>query len=245
MRTPQRPGPADAAPPPLPDEAALSAAERAADTAALVDRARGGDRRAFDALVRRYRPRIHALALHLTGDPNDADDVTQEAFLRAYDRLPGFGGRSALFTWLYRIAVRGALNHRRAARRRRTWGLDDPRIAPALAVDAAADPRARAELRERYGLLLRAFDELGEALRVTVVLVTLQGLSHGEAAVVLGTREGTVSWRLHEARRRLRARVTALEALPRAERARVPAGRLGEALDLAVRALGAAAPEAG
>jgi RNA polymerase sigma-70 factor (ECF subfamily) len=173
-------------------------------TERLVVRAQGGDRAAFGELVRRYRARIYALTLHLTGSRSDADDITQEVFLRAYDRIAAFQGRSEFFTWLYRIAVNRSLNARRDGDRRRTSDLDDPRVQAAVAVDAYGDPRRAAELRQSYARLVVALDRLSPQLRSTVVLVALQGLSHDEAAAVLGCSPGTVAWRIHEARERLR-----------------------------------------
>src|SRR5512139_4300 len=123
-------------------------AARAREAAALVDACKAGDGAAFDELVRRYRPRIYALALHLTGSPSDADDITQDAFIRAYAKIHDFEGRSEFFTWLYRIALHRALNGRRDRRRRHTVDLDDPRVAAAVQVDAAGDPRRAVELTE-------------------------------------------------------------------------------------------------
>lgn len=171
----------------------------------LVKRAQGGDRGAFDDLVRRYRARIYALSLHLTGSRSEADDITQDVFTRAYQQLHTFAGRSEFFTWLYRIAVNRSLNARRDTARRRTSGLDDPRVQAAVAVDAYGDPRRAAELRQTYARLVTALDRLSPTLRSTVVLVSLQGLSHDEAAAVLGCPAGTVAWRIHEARNQLRA----------------------------------------
>ena len=174
-------------------------------TEKLVKRAQAGDRAAFDDLVRRYRARIYALTLHLTGSRAEADDITQDVFTRAYQQLHTFAGRSEFFTWLYRIAVNRSLNARRDTARRRTSGLDDPRVQAAVAVDAYGDPRRAAELRQTYARLVAALDRLSPTLRSTVVLVALQGLSHDEAAAVLGCPAGTVAWRIHEARNQLRA----------------------------------------
>src|SRR3954466_9507127 len=174
-------------------------------TEKLVKRAQAGDRAAFDDLVRRYRARIYALTLHLTGSRAEADDITQDVFTRAYQQLHTFAGRSEFFTWLYRIAVNRSLNARRDTARRRTSGLDDPRVQAAVAVDAYNDPRRAAELRQTYARLISALDRLSPTLRSTVVLVSLQGLSHEEAAAVLGCPAGTVAWRIHEARNQLRA----------------------------------------
>lgn len=179
------------------------AARRGAEAAALVDRAKGGDSSAFDELVRKYRPRVYALALHLTGEASDADDITQDAFLKAYHKLPEFEGRSEFFTWIYRITLHRALNAKRDKKRRRTVPLDDPRLVAAVAVDALGDPERAVQLRERYRALLEAFDQLSSLLQTTVVLTTLQGLSYKEAAVVLETTDGTIAWRIHEARRKM------------------------------------------
>jgi RNA polymerase sigma-70 factor (ECF subfamily) len=203
--------------------------DRGDKTDRLVQRARAGDRVAFDDLVRRYRARIYALTLHLTGSRSEADDITQDVFTRAYQQIGSFAGRSEFFTWLYRIAVNRSLNARRDTARRRTSGLDDPRVQAAVAVDAYGDPRRAAELRQTYSRLVAALDRLSPTLRSTVVLVALQGLSHDEAAAVLGCPPGTVAWRIHEARQQLRAALDkggdvdepVVTSLPLAARARL------------------------
>ena len=177
---------------------------RARRADALVAAAKRGDKGAFERLIVAYRPRIYAMALHLTGQHSDAEDVTQDAFMRAYTKIAQFEGRSAFFTWLYRIAMNGALNRKRNSGRRPVVSLHDPRLHAALSVDGGDDPSRRVELRQQYQRLLAAFDTLSDTLRTTLVLTTLQGLSYKEAAVVLGTTEGTVAWRVHEARRKLR-----------------------------------------
>lgn len=189
-------------------------AEREAATAsALVDAAKRGDQRAFEALVRRYRKRIFALALHIIGSASEADDITQDVFLKAYRALPAFEGRSQFFTWVYRMTVNRSLNARRD-RARRGEDADDARLELAVAVDARSDPGRAAELRQTYARLLRALDGLPVEMRTTVILVSLQGLSHGEVAVVQSVSEGTIAWRMHEARRRLHEAM-APEKLPR------------------------------
>ncbi len=184
----------------------LTHAEREGLAAAqLVARAKAGDQRAFEALVRRYRKRIFALALHVAGSKAEADDITQEVFLSAYRNLPSFEGRSEFFTWVYRMTLNRSLNARRDRDRRGERLVDDARLELAVAVDAKGDPRRAAELRQTYARLLLALDNLPAEMRTTVILVSLQGMSHGEAAVVQKTNEGTVAWRIHEARRRLSA----------------------------------------
>jgi RNA polymerase sigma-70 factor, ECF subfamily len=169
----------------------------------LVTRAKAGDAQAFDELVRRYRKRIYALALHLTGSSSEADDIAQDVFLKAYSALDQFEGRSEFFTWVYRMAVNRSLNARRDRERRGEQTMDDPRLELAVTVDAKGDPALASELRQTYGRLLRALDQLPGEMRTTVVLVALQGFSHGEAAVVQKVTDGTIAWRMHEARLRL------------------------------------------
>ncbi|MBX3159936.1 MAG: sigma-70 family RNA polymerase sigma factor [Deltaproteobacteria bacterium] len=181
----------------------LTRAEREAATAnALVNAAKAGDPRAFDALVVRYRKRIFALALHVSGSSSEADDIVQDVFLKAYRKLAEFEGRSQFFTWVYRMTVNRALNARRDRTRRGEDG-EDPRLELAVAVDARSNPSRAAELRQNYARLLRALDALPAEMRTTVILVSLQGMSHGEVAVVQNVSEGTIAWRMHEARRRL------------------------------------------
>lgn len=187
------------------------AQRRGAEAAELVARAKGGDTAAFDELVRKYRARVYALALHLTGEASDADDITQDAFLKAYHKLPEFEGRSEFFTWIYRITLHRALNAKRDHKRRRTVPIDDPRLVAAIAVDSQGDPERAVQLRDRYRALLESFDQLSSLLQTTVVLTTLQGLSYKEAAVVLETTEGTIAWRIHEARRKMRSYLDSLE----------------------------------
>jgi RNA polymerase sigma-70 factor (ECF subfamily) len=195
---------------------------------ALVQRAQAGDRAAFGELVRRYRERIFALVLHLTGNESDADDITQEVFWGAFRAIKQFAGRSEFFTWVYRIAVNRALNARRDHGRRGETPLDDPRISKALAADASGDPARAAELRETYARLLQALDALPADMRTTVVLVVLQGLSHAEAAVIQDCPPGTIAWRIHHAKARLEKALRSARPIrptPTLVRARTPTPR--------------------
>jgi len=207
----------------------LSEAEqRGLEASQLVQRVQAGDDGAFEELVRRYRPRIFALALHLTGSKSDADDITQDAFLRAYAKIHSFEGRSQFFTWLYRIALYRALNRKRDRGRRKTVDIDDPRIAAAVEIDAHGDPMIALELHETYGHLLAAFDKLSPTLRTTLVLTILQGLSYKEAAVVLESTEGTIAWRVHEARKHMRKTMEKLQREPTPTSVRTRARKISE-----------------
>jgi RNA polymerase sigma-70 factor (ECF subfamily) len=174
----------------------------------LVDRARGGDTRAFGQLVRRHQQRIHRLAMHLVRNRAEAEDVMQETFIRAYRALARFDGRSEPYTWLYRIAINLSLNVLRSRKAQRTTtDSDDPRLdglTGAGAGHSAYDPPADAARQQLYRALSRGIDELSDTLRATLVLVCIDGRSHEEAAAILGAPEGTIAWRIHEARRKLR-----------------------------------------
>ncbi|HEY1957090.1 MAG TPA: sigma-70 family RNA polymerase sigma factor [Polyangiaceae bacterium] len=188
----------------------------AAAATLLVARAKSGEKGAFDDLVRRYRKRIFALALHLSGSESDADDITQDVFLRAYHTLERFEGRSEFFTWVYRMTVNRSLDARRArARRSESSFEEDPRIERAVEADSGGDPRRAAELRQTYACVVRALDALPPEMRTTVVLVALQGLSNAEAAVVQKCSRGTIAWRMHEARERIDVALRKASAPPR------------------------------
>ena len=175
---------------------------------AKAERARGANAQAFGALVRRYQRRIFRLAFHLVRTGAEAEDVTQETFVRAYQALDRFDGRSEPFTWLYRIAVNLSLNTLRARKASRdSTPSDDPRI-EALLLETrpsqGGDPATATQQRQLAVALCDGIDLLSDTLRTTLILVCVDGLGHEEAAKILGCPEGTVAWRVHEARRKLR-----------------------------------------
>ncbi len=171
---------------------------------ALVERARRGDRQAFDLLVRKYQNRIIKLISRYIHDPNEVLDVAQEAFLRAYRALPKFRGESAFYTWLYRIAINTAKNHIAARGRRPTE--------EAVSAEEAEQFAGAPELKEQATperLLLRdeiektvfeAIEELPEDLRTAITLRELEGLSYDEIAKIMGCPIGTVRSRIFRAR---------------------------------------------
>ncbi len=172
----------------------------------LIDRARSGDADAFGLVVRRHQRRIYRLAVHLTRSAAEAEDVTQETFVRAYQALDRFDGRSEPFTWLYRIAVNLSLNQIRARKTKLRASTDeDPRIV-AFLVDSrpAGDPAGSSDRKQLAEAIYAGVDALSDTLRTTLVMVCIDGMSHEEAAKVLGCPEGTVAWRIHEARRKLK-----------------------------------------
>lgn len=206
-----------------------------ADGASDLDLARSGDRAAFGRLVMQYQRRIYATALHLLGNHADADDVTQETFVRAYRALESFDGRSELFTWLYRIAVNTALNFMRSGRRASRLGLhggaevDHLGGRPEALGVVERDPEQRHEVSQEVARVLEAVAALSPPLRVTLILSVVEELSHREVAELLEVPEGTVGWRISEARRLLRLRLaaaaSAADAADEQDRARPKRGR--------------------
>lgn len=169
------------------------------DEEVLVERAQAGDRLAFEELVRRYADRLYAVVLRFLGDSREAEDVTQEAFLRAWRGIGGFKGHSQFYTWLYRIGLNEA--KRRADRRRPPAGvgtLDDDRAAELPDWSEAPERRAaQSELREA---LDRAVGTLDPRYREPLILRDVEGLSTAEAAEVMGLGEAAFKSRLHRAR---------------------------------------------
>jgi RNA polymerase sigma-70 factor (ECF subfamily) len=174
----------------------------------LVDRARQGEQAAFGELARRHQPRIYRLAAHMLRDAAEAEDVTQETFVRAYQALPRFDGRSEPYTWFYRICVNLSLNRIRARKSSRTsQSTDDPRLSAVVLEAGAAtshDPAGNASRAQLYRALCDGIDALSDSLRTTLILVCIDGRSHEEASAILGAPEGTIAWRVHEARRKLK-----------------------------------------
>jgi RNA polymerase sigma-70 factor (ECF subfamily) len=172
------------------------------DTAALVEAARRGDRPAFDALVRVTYADTYTLAHRLTGDDDDARDVVQETYLRAYRGLARFRGDAKFSTWLYRITANCASTHLDRRRRHRHEELADDLVVGDPV--AAHDPVHRAEqamVRDRLEVALRA---LPPRLRAVVVLRDVYDLPHEAIAAELGISESAAKVRLHRARRKLR-----------------------------------------
>lgn len=182
------------------------------DDRELMERAKSGDAEAFGRLIRQHQRRIYRVAVHMLRDSVEAEDVTQDTFVRAYAALSRFDGRSQPYTWFYRIAVNLSLNRIRSRKRRKNVATDDdPRI-EALLLDntpGAAPERATAD-KQMGQALCAAVDSLSESLRTTLILVVIDGLSHAEASQVLGCPEGTVAWRIHEARKKIRVQLDEL-----------------------------------
>jgi RNA polymerase sigma-70 factor (ECF subfamily) len=161
----------------------------------LVDKARGGNVDAFEVLVRRHRTRVYRIALRILGDPQDAQDVTQDVFIQVWVSLAAFLGGSAFTTWLYRITVNRSLNHRQ--RRRDTFPL------PEYDPPADADPADVVIARHRAKATARVIASLPADQRAVFVLHQMEGFSYPEVAAILRLPEPTVRGRLARARRSL------------------------------------------
>jgi RNA polymerase sigma-70 factor (ECF subfamily) len=162
--------------------------------AALVARARGGDSRAFEALYREHVDRVYGLCLRMTGNVGEAEDCTQEAFIKAWDKLGKFRGDSAFGTWMHRIAVNAVLGRIRKSKREqdRIRVVAETTTSPASIGDSG-------ELRD----LSDAIDRLPEGARHVFVLNAVYGYSHEESSSMLGIAVGTTKAQLHRARRLL------------------------------------------
>jgi len=172
------------------------------DEAELIGAARGGDRQAFDELVRRTFVDTFTLARRLTGNEEDARDVVQEAYLRAWKGIGKFRGDAQFSTWLYRITANAASTHVHRRRRQRAEPFDDE-FEP---VDTRAEQQVSqaAESAETLDRIARALDELPAKLRTVVVLKDVYGLSHEAIGDELGITVSAAKVRLHRARRKLR-----------------------------------------
>lgn len=174
----------------------------------LAERAGRGDQRAFEQLVRDNEKRVYNLALRMTGSPEDALDLSQEAFLNAWRGLASFQGECSFSTWMYRLTSNVCLDFLRARKRRlEAAGAPlslDGEDAPDPAAPDRQRPEAVLERREQQELLRRALDALPDHHRQVLALRELSGLSYQEISAALGLDLGTVKSRLTRARLALR-----------------------------------------
>lgn len=190
------------------------------EDSALVEQVQAGDMAAFSRLVLKYQDRVLNTCWRLTGNREDAEDLTQEAFLRALESIHSFRRQAGFYTWLYRIAVNLALSQRRSAARRVRLSLHDgdgpvnpehqaARLAERMA-SAEAAPPARLSAREREQMVMDALARLDDEHRAVVVLRDLEACDYQQIAGILEVPVGTVKSRLHRARMILRDRLKAI-----------------------------------
>jgi RNA polymerase sigma-70 factor (ECF subfamily) len=178
------------------------------DEQELVARARQGDMGAYDDLVRRYQERIYATIYHMTSNHEDANDLAQEAFIKAYLALKSFKGGSSFYTWVYRIAVNKTINFLKQRKNRVHMSLNDldfnaENDPDLVALVSDKTPRREAGLAELQEKLNAAMQKLSEDHRLVVTLHDVQGMSHEEIAAIMDCNIGTVRSRLFYARQQL------------------------------------------
>ena len=180
------------------------------DDSQWVELAQQGDTAAFDKLVEMYHSRIYTLTYQMTSNREDAEDLTQEVFVKAFEALPRFKRRSSFYTWLYRIGINKTINYRKKRNRNRPLSLD------AMEQEVKQDeiyhdlsskgsPLRNLSLSELQLKLNEAMQGLSDKHRTVVVMHDMQGIPHDEIAKVVGVSVGTVRSRLFYARRQLQA----------------------------------------
>jgi len=200
LQTRVTPSPADT-PDPTPEALAKEELE-------LVKRAKEEDANAYESLVRRYQERIYATVYHMTSNHEDANDLTQETFIKAYRALKSFKGDSSFYTWVYRIAVNKTINFLKQRKNRVQMSLNDMDFNAEHDPDLVAlvsdkTPRRDANLAELQEKLNAAMQKLSEHHRMVVTLHDIQGLSHEEIGKIMDCNVGTVRSRLFYARQQL------------------------------------------
>jgi len=176
----------------------------------LVRHARQGDLAAYDDLVRRYQERIYATIYHMTSNHEDANDLAQEAFIKAFHALKSFKGGSSFYTWIYRIAVNKTINFLKQRKNKAQISLDDldfnaEHDPDLVALISDKTPRREVNLLELQEKLNMAMQKLSEPHRLVVTLHDVQGLSHEEIAKIMDCNIGTVRSRLFYARQQMQA----------------------------------------
>lgn len=177
--------------------------------AELIRLAQGGERAAFDVLVTRYQKRIYAVAFGMVSDPENALDVTQEAFIKAYQSLSSFVGRSNFYTWLYRITFNSAIDFIRREQRDKSVSYEEGAELDAESTGGDSllhrlpSPDSTVRRSELRDAVLKAIETLPEEQRAAILLREVEGLSYKEIADVLKCSKGTVMSRLHYARHKL------------------------------------------
>lgn len=195
-------------PEPMPAETPAAPQLPAPDEMLLVKQARQGDLAAYDELVRRYQERIYATVYHMTSNHEDANDLAQEAFIKAFQALPSFKGGSSFYTWVYRIAVNKTINFLKQRKNRTQISLNDldfnaEHDPDLVALISEKTPRREVNLTELQEKLNDAMQKLSEPHRLVVTLHDVQGLSHEQIAEIMGCNIGTVRSRLFYARQQL------------------------------------------
>jgi len=181
----------------------------------LIARGRTGDREALQTLVERYQRRLLGVVVGMVRNPEDARELVQETFIRAFKNLDGFKGDSSFYTWLYRIAVNLAIDLRRREGKWSTFEFDEaapPTEMPGAGGDASSggDPFVKVRNRELGDKIFAAIGDLTPDHQAVILLREIDGLSYEEISQTLQCSLGTVMSRLHYARKKLQAKLKEL-----------------------------------
>lgn len=184
------------------------------DDALLVRQVQSGEVHAFGQLVKRYQDRVHNTCRRICRNPEDACDLTQEVFLKAFDAIGRFESKSSFYTWIFRIAVNLSLSHRKKAHLRLVASLDNvtgasggddgPSAADRVVDDRNPGPVAQAEVSEMRGLVAAALESLDDHHRAIVVLRDIEGCDYQQIGEIMNVPTGTVKSRLYRGRLALR-----------------------------------------
>lgn len=179
----------------------------------VVKQVQGGDVAAFDKLILKYRERLFGVIYNLTSNREDASDLTQDAFIKAFQSIHRFQGHSSFFTWLYKIGVNATLSHLRKNRLKSFFSLEKIQEdgASSQVIEQLTDKRGAdrdSYLRELQEKLNEALQKLSIPHRTVITLFEIDGLSHAEIAEITGSSEGTVRSRLHYAKQFLQGEMT-------------------------------------
>ena len=178
----------------------------------LIDQCLAGRREAFGQLVERYQHRLYHGLLHALGSAEDAQDIAQEAFVHAFEKLASFKGEAAFYSWLFRIALNASVSARRKTRRMSAsveTRRDESGLEP-TDENPASEPSYAMDVSDRQRLVRQALSELSEEFRTALVLKEMDGMSYEEIAEVIAVPLGTVRSRIHRARLELRAKLSML-----------------------------------
>ena len=176
----------------------------------LVARTQRGDARAFDELVMKYTSRLYGLVYNMTANHEDANDLLQEVFAKAFRSISGFRGKSSFYTWIHSIAVNMTINFLKKRGRRFNMSLDDVDLniqndKEFIELTASSSPVREADLGELQLKLNESMQKLSPEHRAVVTMFDIQGMPHAEISKILGVYEGTVRSRLFYAHRQLQA----------------------------------------
>ncbi len=175
----------------------------------LIKKAKKGDSAAFSALMEQHFAMIYNLALRMSGNPDDASDLTQEVMIKLFKNIGAFEGKSKFSTWVYRVASNTCLDELRKIKRKKTVSLDaeyetEDGSVGYEAEDTAPTPDVSAERSELKTIVAKAVSRLGEEYRTAVILRDINGLSYTEIAEVIGCSVGTVKSRISRGRANLK-----------------------------------------